>query len=317
MRVCILHHDRCFDGACSAALFSSFVRRSLAPGAEIVLKGLMHRANQLFDEQDFQGDLNAILDFKYSPSERVSWWFDHHQSAFLSEQDSRQFRDDRSATKFYDPTYRSCTKFIADTLAERFGFDSSHLADLIHWADILDGAQHESARAAIEMRQPALQLNLVIEAAKVNATGSLIPLMEREPLEVIIQRPEYRSEFENLFEVHLATIETIRERSVCRSGVVYFDLVGTGLRGYNKFIPYYLHPHSIYTVSLLDGGFRAKVSVGSNPWAHRLPDRNLADLCERYGGGGHPRVGAISFRPDQFSEARSAAAEIVETLSRP
>jgi len=26
---------------------------------------------------------------------------------------------------------------------------------------------------------------------------------------------------------------------------------------------------------------------------------NLAQVCERYGGGGHARVGAISFPPDQ------------------
>ena len=315
MRVRILHHDRCFDGACSAALFGSYVRHSLAPRSEIAFRGLLHRANQLFDERDFDGDLNAIVDFKYSPSRRVSWWFDHHQSAFLSPEDEEDYRNDRSGTKFFDPGYRSCTKFIADILSSRFSFDCSHMSDLIHWADILDGAQYESARAAIEMKEPALQLNLVIESADPNATGSIIPLLEREPLDAIVRRPEIASQFERLFEAHLRTIDTIRERTVCRNGVVFFDLVGTGLRGYNKFVPYFLHPDSVYTVSLLDGGFRAKVSVGSNPWALRPPDRNLAELCERYGGGGHPRVGAISFPPDAFGTARSAAMEIVEILS--
>ncbi len=315
MRVRILHHDRCFDGACSAALFSSFARRALAPGAEIALTGLMHRANQLFDEDLFDGDLNAIVDFKYSPSERISWWFDHHQSAFLSAADAAHFRDDTSGTKFIDPSYRSCTKLIADTLGSKFGFDCSHLEELIHWADILDGAQHESARAAVEMRPPALKLNLIIEAAPRNVTGEVIPLLERERLHAIMRRPRYRRRFESLFDVHVRTIETIRKRAVCRGGVVFFDLVDTGLRGYNKFVPYHLFPDSTYTVSVLDGGFRAKVSVGSNPWASRAPDHNLADLCERYGGGGHPKVGAISFRPDQFDEARAAAAEIVGMLS--
>jgi nanoRNase/pAp phosphatase (c-di-AMP/oligoRNAs hydrolase) len=41
---------------------------------------------------------------------------------------------------------------------------------------------------------------------------------------------------------------------------------------------------------------------------------NLATICERYGGGGHARVGAISFPPDREDEARKAAAEIVTEL---
>lgn len=315
MRVKILHHDRCFDGACSAALFSSFVRRSLAPGAELSYGGLYHRADQLFDESDFDGDINVIVDFKYSPSERVTWWFDHHQSAFLSDADAEHFRRDRSGRKFFDPGYKSCTKFIANTLAAKFGFDSGHLANLVHWADILDGAQHPSAKVAVEMKEAALKLNLIVESAETNMTPSVIPLLETEPLDAIVERPEYKREFGKLFEGHMQTMETISERAVCRAGVVFFDLVGTGLKGYNKFIPYYLYPQSTYTVSLLDGGFRAKVSVGSNPWAAVEPSHNLAELCERYGGGGHPRVGAISFSPEQFSEARSAALEIAEILA--
>ncbi len=41
---------------------------------------------------------------------------------------------------------------------------------------------------------------------------------------------------------------------------------------------------------------------------------NLAKICERYGGGGHARVGAISFEVTQQKEARKAASEIVEEL---
>ena len=45
-------------------------------------------------------------------------------------------------------------------------------------------------------------------------------------------------------------------------GVIYFDLAPTGLEGYNKFIPYYLHPESLYTVSVSTSTFRTKVPVG-------------------------------------------------------
>jgi nanoRNase/pAp phosphatase (c-di-AMP/oligoRNAs hydrolase) len=41
---------------------------------------------------------------------------------------------------------------------------------------------------------------------------------------------------------------------------------------------------------------------------------NLAKVCERYGGGGHARVGAISFDVTKHDAARRAAFEIVEEL---
>ena len=54
--------------------------------------------------------------------------------------------------------------------------------------------------------------------------------------------------------------------------------------------------------------------MGSNPWAPSEPTVNLAKVCERYGGGGHARVGAISFDVMKGEEARRAAFEIVEEL---
>jgi hypothetical protein len=57
--------------------------------------------------------------------------------------------------------------------------------------------------------------------------------------------------------------------------------------------------------------------VGSNPWTPHEPSHNLASICERYGGGGHSRVGAISYGPNQLDRARATAKEIIEELSRP
>ena len=72
----------------------------------------------------------------------------------------------------------------------------------------------------------------------------------------------------------------------------------------------------IYSIGLCKSSFRTKVSVGSNPWTKADPANmvNLATICERYGGGGHARVGAISFEPDKLEEARSAARDIVAEL---
>ena len=127
MGVLVCFHDRCFDGVGSAALFTRFYRQCIDPKAEFRYHGLVHRAGQLFDAGLFDDQENVIVDFKYSSSDRLTWWFDHHQSAFLTEADAEHFRHDRSGKKFYGPDYRSCTKFIVDTCREKFGFAAPEL----------------------------------------------------------------------------------------------------------------------------------------------------------------------------------------------
>jgi hypothetical protein len=315
MRVRILYHDHCFDGAASAAFFSRFLEDRFAPGADFQFTGLAHRASQLFEDSLFDGDLNAIVDFKYSPDPRLTWWFDHHQSAFLSPEDAEHFAKDTSGKKLFDPSFKSCTMFIATVTREKFGYSAPDLDELVQWADIVDGAQYASAEEAVELRAPAMKLTLVIEAAKGSSiVHKIIRLMRRKSLEQIILEPEVQELYAPLYERHLRSIDIIRRVASCKNAVIFFDLIGQELDGYNKFIPYYLFPDSIYTVSVSTSSFRTKVSVGSNPWVKEPPKHNLATICERYGGGGHPRVGAISFEIGAVDQAREVADEIRREL---
>ena len=315
MRVRILYHDHCFDGAASAAYFSRFFQAKYDHDATFQYTGLAHKASQLFEDSLFDGDVNAIVDFKYSTNPRLDWWFDHHQSAFLSPEDAEHFRHDTSGQKLFDPTYRSCTRFIADMTRQRFGFKGDDLGELVHWADIVDGAQYDSARDAVELRTSAAKLTLAIEGVKGSQlVHRIIDLMRTRSLDQIMADTEVQKAYVPLYERHLKSIDIIRQRASYNSAVVYFDLTGCNIEGYNKFIPYYLYPSSIYTVSISTSSFRTKVSVGSNPWAKEEPKHNLATICERYGGGGHPRVGAISFPVGAIEEARKAAAEIRDEL---
>src|SRR5437879_3949510 len=88
LKVRVFYHDKCFDGASSAAVFSRFYRERIRNDVEFVFSGLLHRAGALFNEDHFDGDENAIVDFKYSSSAKIHWWFDHHQSAFRSAEDA-------------------------------------------------------------------------------------------------------------------------------------------------------------------------------------------------------------------------------------
>lgn len=315
MKVKVFYHDKCFDGAASAGLFSRFYRERIRDGVEFVYHGLVHRAGALFDEKEFTGDENAIVDFKYSTSPKITWWFDHHQSAFLTPEDASHYERQQSNKKFFDPDYKSCTKFIADVTQRQFGFDPKPVAELVEWADIIDGAQFKDPQIAVEMKEPAMRLTMVIEATQdPDFTPRLIPLLVSKSLDQVLKEPFVAELLPPLLERHRKSIDVMRERTECKDGTVFFDVTDQDLEGYNKFVPYYLHPECVYSVGLSKSSFRTKVSVGSNPWARTEKMVNLAQICERYGGGGHARVGAISFEPGQTQRARAAAREIVEEL---
>jgi hypothetical protein len=122
--------------------------------------------------------------------------------------------------------------------------------------------------------------------------------------------------FESLYKHHVESIDIMRQAAHFQDGVIEFDVSDHDLDGYNKFIPYYLFPESVYCVGVSQSPVRAKVSVGTNPWSPRERIHNLAKLCEQYGGGGHAVVAAISFKPDELDQARAAAREIAGKLQR-
>lgn len=317
MRIQVLYHDHCFDGAASAAYFTRFMQGAFYPEAEFAYTGMAHTASQTFDDSLFDGDVNAIVDFKYSSNDKLTWWFDHHQSAFLTPEDAKHFSLDRSGKKLYDPSFKSCTLFISTVAKERFGFSAPDLEELVKWANIIDGAQYLDAKTAVELGEPAMKLTLVIEGSKgSDVVQKIIRWMREMPLGQIVALPEIQDLYQPLYDRHLRNLEVIRERAHQEGPVVTFDLAGYDVEGYNKFIPYYLFPSSVYTVSVSPSSFRTKISVGSNPWTPVEPSHNLATICERYGGGGHARVGAISLKPGALTEARRVAAEIIEELKQ-
>lgn len=315
MKIKVLYHDYCFDGACSAAVFSHFYRQVIHPDAEFTYHGLTHRPGKMFDDEIFDADEHAIVDFKYNSHPALTWWFDHHQSAFLSNEDEAHFHGDQSGKKFYDPNYKSCTKLIADVASEKFDFPMPKLKDMIAWADLIDGAQYETAENAISLKTAATQLALVIESSRDHTLRHhIIRLLQEHSLEEVAADSRVQEVFAPLLERHNQAVEVIQKEAQCSESVVFFDVSGYDIEGYNKFIAYCLFPQARYSVSVSQGALRSKISIGYNPWSGKARTHNIASICERYGGGGHAVVGAISFAPEDLEKARQIAQEVVTEL---
>ena len=102
---------------------------------------------------------------------------------------------------FYDPDYKSCTKLIATVAKEKFAFDTKSLEDLIHWGDIIDGAQYPTPEFAVGLAEPAMQLALVIEAAPEDGLPArIIPELAYRPLAEMVTLPLVAKHLQPLLE---------------------------------------------------------------------------------------------------------------------
>ncbi len=316
--VVVGYHGHCFDGMSSAAVLTYLLRELEGQGLAFKYRGLNHQpGGSHVPSEILAGEINAVVDFRYTTSDRLTWFFDHHVSGIVGDEERTHFEADRSNRKFFDPKYGSCCKLIADTAQSRFGIDIEPLRNLIQWADIIDAARFSGAQQAVELQEPALQLMTVIEAHGDDAF--LAPRIEQlangTSLDEIATAPATQQLFAPLAAEHRKNCDAIAQRASMQAGVVHFDLVGSGNDRYNKFIPYWLFPESRYCVAVTASKARAKVSVGSNPWSPVPRTHNIAEICARYGGGGHPVVGAVSLAATEVSRAREIAQQVIAELA--
>ena len=74
VRVCF--HDKCFDGAASAAVFSRFYRERINPAAEFHYTGMTHKASKPFEDGTFGKSAELCLYYRDDPPER-RWTLEH------------------------------------------------------------------------------------------------------------------------------------------------------------------------------------------------------------------------------------------------
>jgi hypothetical protein len=316
MRLKVLYHGNCFDGCSSAALFGRFyAEREGGRLSGVTYFPVHHVQGDPFPPGAFDGDVNACVDFRFSPSPHLHWWFDHHASAFQPAANRAAFEADASGQKFWDPAAPSCTGFMGRTLAARFGWTAPDLEDLVRWAEVIDAARFPSAAMAVRLEEPALRIMTLLEATHDPAVPTrVIEAMQHRPLDEIVAQPWVTGPLAPVLERHGRAIETIRRLARLDAGVVEADLSETDIEGGNKFIAYDLFPDARYTVVVTRDRKRSKVSVGSNPWSKVPRTHDISRICEKYGGGGHPVVGAVSLDPDRLLDAQRIASEIAMML---
>jgi hypothetical protein len=321
--VVVATHGHCFDGLCSAVMFTRLMKH-LHPNEELsfTYRGMGYGPGEkVVEPATLTGDDNVILDYRFNATAALTWYFDHHVSAFGTPEERAFYERAASATPrtmFHDGGYGSCTKLIADVGRERFGLDTSsaQVSELVRWADMIDSAAFPNAEMAVMKSEPVLQLMTVVEAEGNDAfIGRMVPRLLGSSVEEVARASDVATAYAPLEQQQHTFIELVKQHAEDRGKVVLVDLGGMVLETSAKFVTYALWPKSAYSVVLTRSSSKCKVSVGYNPWAPSPRSHNIAAICERYGGGGHPVVGAAAFPPNDLARAQEAARAIADELA--
>lgn len=315
--VVVATHGHCFDGLASATLFTELAHHVGIGDATFSYRGCGYGPGQNgVDPAVLSGDENAILDFRYSTDARLSWYFDHHKTAFPTPDDRAHFDADTSGRKFWDAAYGSCTKLIADVGRARFGLALGEgLDELVRWADVIDAARFASAEMAVRRTEPAIRLMAVIEHHGDDAfLARMVPRLRSRSLAEVAADDDVVALYRPMEAAQEAFVALVREKSRVMGRVVYVDLADETIDVAAKFVTYALFPESDYSVMVTRGKDRCKLSIGHNPWCGRPRTHDVSAICSRHGGGGHPVVGAISLAPSEVERARELGLAIAREL---
>ncbi len=317
MKVVVATHGHCFDGLASAAVFTQLLKQLEGDGLQFCYHACGYGIGQkTATDELFIGDENAILDYRLSASQRLTWFFDHHRTAFPTPVE-KQFYEQRKGNGrfFYDPEYSSCTKMLYEIGRERFGF-KGNLDELVRWADLIDTASFDSAEHAIDRSDPVMQLVSVTEHyGNDQFVATMVQHLLGRPLAEVAKMDEVQRRYQPIKKRHDHFIENVKSKAEPMGRVILVDLTERAIDMIGKFVTYALYPRHMYSVVVarLKRGF--KISVGYNPWCGEPLDTDISAICARYGGGGHAVVGGISVADGQRDRAQDIARTIVDELN--
>lgn len=318
MHVVVATHGHCFDGLASAVVFTRLIQNVEGASTTFAYRSCGYGEGQLTPTDEvLSGDQNAVLDYRFAPTERLTWYFDHHRTAFADDKERRMFAAKQPSGRFfYEPAYSSCTKLVCEVARDKFGVSIAGLENLIHWADVIDSAAFKDPEEALDRTNPVMRLAAVVERyGDDKLLAELVPKLLQRPLNEIARTPEVEKRYAKIAGQHERFVERVRARAVQRGRVVMVDLTDEVLETIGKFVTYALYPRAVYSVIVGLMKNATKISVGYNPWSGAPCDADISAICARYGGGGHPFVGAVQFGRHEIERARSVALEIATELA--
>lgn len=253
-----------------------------------------------------------MVDFLFHPD--AAFWADHHGTTFLTDAARITFEASHRADWLYDVEAKSCAALLQRYVGKMQGTLAASFEQAAAWADRLDSADYDSVEEAVRPREAAPSISLSFAARPDPAYSVRLVRLFRDvggDFDAMAADPEVSAA---VVEAKSRVDEGLR---VLRGGIeendaeiVTFD-VEAGDALIPRYGPYLVNPNARYSAGIVRHGGQAKITTMRNPW-REFRGVNLGQLCARYGGGGHERVGSILVR--EGSSARAVLNRIVDGI---
>ena len=289
-----IYYHRDFDGMASAAILADALEKSRGE-SQVRWAGV--NFDRTLNWEDFaMGQQFAVVDFHYHP--RAKYWFDHHPTTFLTDEDKATFTPDENRS--FDPESPSCPPIILKHAIEHWGYEPpAHFAELSKWSDIIDAARFGTADQSLFGKEAAIRVSRALTCSPdLSFHDKVVGLMRDKPLLQVANDPTMDKCYERSCRNRDNALENFSANVQLRSATALFaDLRSRKIRR-ERFAPFYLNPEIHYAVTLLPTRAGVHITVASNPWNRPKSDFHLGNEMKKYGGGGHQGVGGCN-PPDE------------------
>lgn len=308
---CLYFHSPCFDGIVSCVIAWDFLESTQGwKLKQFRPVNYDRRKNWLSSRLHTP---SAVVDFLYHP--QAQFWADHHLTTFVSEEARRHFERRKAPWLFYSDRAGSCALLLWNRLADSFGFRNSRYEKMVEWADRIDSAQYASVGEAILGEEPALQIRASLSLQNdYDYCERLVRELRHRTLEEVAQLPEVKARSEQVRLMIEAGLERFRKGARLEGEIVVFDVDGADVI-VSRYAPYYFFPRARYSLGIVRSADGAKITAMRNPWRD-YPSVFLGRIFERFGGGGHRRVGALLLPGDRAVEAGQILERLLDEIRK-
>ncbi|HEY6252374.1 MAG TPA: hypothetical protein VI685_20660 [Candidatus Angelobacter sp.] len=302
-------HYPCFDGLVSGVLAWEFLEKhagwtisNLVP-VDYTLRGkwLVRKLRKPC----------AVVDFLYHP--RADFWADHHKTSMLGPSAKASYRQRKNRRwLFYDDRAPSCAGLLYHYLRKSLTH-RPHFEDLVNWAQKIDSAAYSSVGEAILGDAPALQINRSLLAEKEGESEYarfLITELRSHDLSHVAALKEVKHREQSARRSLEKGLKRAREKARLEDGsVVIVDTRKDRNQIVSRYAPYSVKPDARYSIGIVRSPDRIGITAMRNPW-RKFRSVALGRAMEKFGGGGHQRVGAVQLPAGQ----KKRVADVVESL---
>jgi hypothetical protein len=306
----IYFHSPCFDGIASAVIAWDFLEKTEGWVGPLLLPvNYGERTSWLQVPLEHP---SAVVDFLYHPSAHL--WADHHGTTFLTDASRHDFTTKRDPRFVYDATAGSCAMLLWEHLYSTFGHRNDRYHELALWADKIDAARYTSVDEAMSSDVPALKIAKGLGVSGTRGYSErLVESLRSGSLVEVAELPEVRERFVEVERLSALGWERFRKAvHIDDNGIAVFDVDGQDVF-INRYGAFRVFPNARYSAGILRFRDSAKITVMRNPWLD-FGCPPLGKIAEKFGGGGHRRIGSINLRADQAASAQTILARFLDEM---